>query len=74
MTDSAAGSALVPYVLTAARLMEVPLDPVRASAVAAHLERTAAMARLLEECGTLDVEDEPAEIFCPAPFPLEGTP
>jgi len=59
---------LLAYVTAAARLVAVPLDATRAQAVAVHLARTAALARALESAG-LTSEDEPAEVFCPAPFP-----
>lgn len=58
------------YVRAAARMLELPLDEARAQAVALHLGRTVAFARLLEKA-PLAVEDEPAELFCPAPFPPE---
>ena len=58
------------YVQAAARAVQLPLDGARAAAVAAHLARTAAMARLLDAV-PLGPEHEPAEIFCPAPFPAE---
>jgi hypothetical protein len=39
--------------------------------VAGHLARTAAMAGLLDGV-RLGVDDEPAELYCPAPFsPVE---
>ena len=46
------------------------LDAARAQAVAQHLARTAAMAALLDEAG-LAPQDEPAEVYRPAPFPAE---
>ena len=48
----------------------LPLDAARAQAVAQHLGRTVALARLLETA-PLAPEDEPAEIYRPAPFPTE---
>lgn len=63
--------ATLAYVHAAAALIGVPMDDARASAVAEHLDRTAAMARMLEQRVTLDAHDEPAELFCPAPFPQE---
>ena len=56
------------YVTTAARLLGLPLDEAQTTRVATHLERTAAMAGLLEAFPLLD-EDEVVEVFCPAPFP-----
>ncbi|RYY65622.1 MAG: DUF4089 domain-containing protein [Comamonadaceae bacterium] len=58
------------YVKATATLLEVPLDAARARAVAGHLGRTAALARMLDAV-PLQVHDEPAEIYCPAPFPGE---
>jgi len=65
------------YVQAAARLQGLALDTERAKAVALHLARTAALARLLDAAG-LHPEDEPAEVYRPAPFPAaapgeEGT-
>ena len=59
------------YVNAAATALALPLDEARAARVAAHLARTAAMAALLDGV-PLCVEDEPAELYCPAPFvPVE---
>lgn len=58
------------YVEATAELLGLPLDAAQVQRVAAHLERTAAMARLLEQA-PLSVEDEPAQVYCPAPFPEE---
>jgi len=58
------------YVKTTAALLALPLDEARAQAVAVHLGRTVAMARLLEQAA-LAPEDELAEIYRPAPFPPE---
>ncbi len=66
-------SELLAYVTAAARIVGMPLDADRAHAVATHLGRTAAMAALLE-AAPLSPEDEPAEVFCPAPFPSEDAP
>lgn len=57
------------YVRAAATAMNLPLDDRRAASVTAHLMRTAAMAATLEAVA-LDPHDEPAELFCPAPFEL----
>ncbi|EGI78301.1 DUF4089 domain-containing protein [Hylemonella gracilis] len=56
---------MLTYVRASARLLDLPLDEARAARVAGHLQRTAAMAALLERLD-LAVEDEPAEIYCPA--------
>ena len=58
------------YVKASAALLELPLDDARAQAVAAHLARTVALAKLLAQAD-LDPSDEPAEIYRPAPFPAE---
>lgn len=58
------------YVRSAARVLDLSLDPARAQAVAGHFARTAAMARLLEGA-SLAPEDELAELYCPAPFPSD---
>ncbi len=61
------------YVQAAAKAVDLPLDAARAQAVAEHLGRTAAMARLLASA-ELSPEDEPAELYRPAPFPeADGT-
>lgn len=60
---------LIPaYVRASAALLHIPLDDARAMRVAEHLTRTAAMAELLD-AASLVVEDEPAALYCPAPFP-----
>jgi 1-carboxybiuret hydrolase subunit AtzG-like protein len=64
---------ILAYVKASAALLELPLDEARARRVAAHLARTARMARLLESVA-LAVEDEPAEVYRPAPFPSGETP
>jgi len=58
---------LLPYVHASAALLGLPLDPARAQRVATHLERTAAMAQLLE-AAPLAPDDEPAQVYCPAAF------
>lgn len=55
-------------VTATARIVGIPLDAAQAERVATHLQRTAAMAALLDAFPLHD-EDEPAEIYCPAPFP-----
>ena len=57
------------YVRAAAALARIPLDDARAQAVAMHLARTAGMAKLLEQA-PLAPEDEPAEVYRPASFPV----
>ncbi|TSH93136.1 DUF4089 domain-containing protein [Verticiella sediminum] len=59
------------YVQTAAALLDIPLDAGRAQRVAEHFARTAAMAATLEAV-PMAVEDEPAEVYRPAPFPDAG--
>jgi hypothetical protein len=61
------------YVKATAALLDLPLDEARALAVALHLGRTAAMARMLDAV-PLAPADEIAEIYCPAPFPQELRP
>jgi hypothetical protein len=58
------------YVKAAARAADLPLDEAAAQRVAGHFSRTVAIARLLERA-ELAPEDEPAELFRPAPFPAE---
>lgn len=57
------------YVGSTAAVLGLPLPPERAARVTAHLQRTAAMAALLD-AAPLVPHDELAEIFNPAPFPL----
>ena len=57
------------YVKAAAVALDLPLDEARARRVAEHLARTAALASLLETA-PMGVEDEPAELFRPAPYPV----
>ena len=59
---------LLAYVQASAALQGLPLDEARARRVAQQLARTAALAQLLE-AAPLAPHDEPAEIYCPAPFP-----
>jgi len=54
------------YVKASAAVLGVPMDDARAQRVAGHLERTAALAALLESV-PLAPEDELAEIFNPCP-------
>ncbi|MDP2015764.1 DUF4089 domain-containing protein [Hydrogenophaga sp.] len=55
------------YVQAASVAVALPLNDAQAQRVATHLQRTAALAALLDNF-ELDVDDEPAEIYCPAPF------
>jgi hypothetical protein len=57
------------YVKASAALQGLALDHERAQAVAEHLARTARLAQLLNDV-TLPVDDELAEIYCPARFLL----
>jgi len=61
---------VVDYVRSVARLLELPLDNAQVGRVAVHLARTKAMVNLLRDT-PLAPDDEPAEIFRPAPFPDE---
>jgi hypothetical protein len=49
------------------KALGLTLDEASAARVAAHLQRTAAMAQLLESV-CLSPADEPAEIYCPKPY------
>ena len=55
------------YVKSTAALLGIPMDADRALRVASHLQRTVAMAALLDTAN-LSVDDELAEIYCPAAF------
>ena len=55
------------YVKSTAELLSIPMDAARAGRVASHLQRTVAMAALLD-AANLSVDDELAEIYCPAAF------
>ncbi|MDP2066064.1 MAG: DUF4089 domain-containing protein [Burkholderiaceae bacterium] len=52
------------YVQSTGALLGIPMDTARAQRVAAHLQRTAALAALLAQA-PLTPEDELAEIFNP---------
>ena len=56
------------YVKASAVALNLPLDEAQAQRVAAHLGRTAAMARALDQL-QLPVDLEPAGIYVPKPFP-----
>ena len=55
------------YVKSTAVLLGIPMDAARASRVASHLQRTVAIAALLDTAN-LSKDDELAEIYCPAAF------
>ena len=55
------------YVNSTAALLGIPMDAARAARVASHLQRTVAIAALLD-AANLSQEDELAEIYCPAAF------
>ena len=61
------------YVRSAARFLELPLGEAQVARVAAHLARTRTLVTLLRDAPLAD-EVEPAEVFCPAPFPGEDPP
>lgn len=56
------------YVRATARFLALPLDEAQVARVAVHLGRTQAMVAALKDA-PLHPELEPAEIYCPAPFP-----
>lgn len=64
MTDAR----MLAYVETTAALLRLPLDAARIQRVALNLQRTAAMAQLLDGV-PLAAHDELAEIYRPAAFP-----
>jgi hypothetical protein len=55
------------YVNSTAAVLGIPMDAARAERVASHLQRTVAMAALLDGAN-LAVHDELTEIYCPAEF------
>jgi len=55
------------YVNSAAAVLGIPMDAARAGRVASHLQRTRAIAALLDGAD-LSVADELAEIYCPLAF------
>ena len=55
------------YVRAVAAVVGLPLDEATIARVAVHLQRTAGLAATLEDI-PLTPHDEPAELFCPAPF------
>jgi len=56
------------YVRATARFLALPLAEAQVERVAVHLARTQAMVAALKDA-PLHPELEPAEIYCPAPFP-----
>lgn len=56
------------YVQAAAGLLALPLSGPQSQRVVAHLLRTAALYQSLE-AAPLSPDDEPPELFRPAPFP-----
>lgn len=61
-------TATLNYVNATALALRLPLTPERAHRVAVHLARTFALLEPLDAL-PLAVELEPAELYCPAPFP-----
>ena len=61
------------YVRSAARFLDLPLDEAQVQRVAAHLARTKLMVTLLRDSPLPDAL-EPAEVYCPAPFPDADSP
>lgn len=59
---------MLAYVETTAALLKLPLDAARTQRVAVNLQRTAALAAVLE-AAPLTAHDELAEIYKPAAFP-----
>jgi hypothetical protein len=62
---------MLAYVGVTAALLRLPLDAERAQRVAVQLQRTAAMAALLDGAA-LAAHDELADIYRPAAFPPHG--
>ena len=61
------------YVRAAAQLLALPLSDAQVERVSVHLARTAALAATLQAM-PLGADDEPAQIFEPAPFPDDPHP
>ena len=59
------------YVQSTAALLGIPMDAARASRVSSHLQRTLAIAALLD-AANLSVDHELDEIYCPAAFKHNG--
>lgn len=66
-------AAVIAYLHATAQAIGLPLDDARARAVAPHFLRTLAIARVLE-AASLAPDSEPAEIYRPAPYPVEDAP
>ena len=73
MTDITDITATTDYVRSAARFLDLPLDEAQVQRVAAHLARTKLMVTLLRDAPLPDAL-EPAEVYCPAPFPDTESP
>ena len=58
------------YVRSTARFLDLPLSDEQVERVAIHLARTRTMVEALHALQMLP-EDEPSEIYLPAPFPEE---
>ncbi|NBQ88582.1 MAG: DUF4089 domain-containing protein [Betaproteobacteria bacterium] len=56
------------YALASADALGIPMDEQRAARVASYLALTARFAAMLDAV-PMGPEIEPAEVFCPAPFP-----
>jgi hypothetical protein len=59
---------ILDYVRATARFLALPLDEAQVERVSAHLARTRVLVAGLQALPLHD-ELEPAEVFCPAPFP-----
>jgi hypothetical protein len=59
---------LLAYVKAGAALQGIPLTHQRAMAVAAHLRVAQGIAQTFQS-DELFPDDEPAQLYCPAPFP-----
>jgi len=58
------------YASVSAEAMGVPMDEARVARVAFYLVLTSRLADVLD-AQPLDVETDPAEVYCPAPFPQQ---
>ena len=58
------------YVRAAAQLLALPLSDAQVERASVHLARTAALAGTLQRA-PLGPQDEPAQIYEPAPFPAD---
>jgi nitrogen-specific signal transduction histidine kinase len=69
MTDTPhAPNPIAGYVRAAAQLLALPLSDAQVERVSVHLARTAALAAALQRL-PLAADDEPSQIYEPAPFP-----